>query len=1185
MSQLRFASLVSAVLLTAAAFAQTTAGGVKGTVRDPANAVVPDATVTLLNTGTNIARRTQSSSAGLYDFPNVLPGNYELSIEKPGFKRWVGSLVLQVQQIAVVDAGLTVGETTTTVEVTGVTPVISTESSALAGVADSARIREVPLNGMDVTQLFQLIPGVEVGAYSPHVNGLPSGAADVLQDGSSIFDRMRGGMPRINPSLDSIQEFAVDMNSTAQYSHPTTITLVTKGGTNGLHGSLFDKFRNNAHGLRTRRREDGNTPSPYKRNEFGASAGGPVRIPKLYNGRDKTFWFFSYQGNRIRQYDTAASDVPTQAMWDGNFSGLVDAQGNHYTIYDPLSTTASGTRTPFPGNQIPGGLAGSNKLYQYLAANTPRPTTGASPLAALNYYATAAHPNNNNQYTGRVDHHITEKDYLTGRFSISDSNAYSYMGLGPVSSDYSYNYTGDLEKIYNAAITYTHMFSPNVVNEFLFAGQRSVSTYGGGREDVKWDPLLGLGNPLSEFGWPTLTGGNTADPEGRFLWDSDNKQPQHLNKLIPEDNLTVVRGTHEIKVGARLSNERNNTRSAQQGQGRYGFNGDSTALWDPVNQGPVSFTGYGQAGMMLGWGNYYRVNYNRPYFYLRQTELGLYAQDSWKVTPRFTLNYGLRWDYWTPYFESSNRLFAMDVSQFATTQQLITPAGHPASSLGIPASLLNAYQNAGMSFTTADSANYPSKLFNSDKRDFSPRIGAAFKLTNKTVLRGAYGLYYWSVPMAQMLLQQGLGAPLTLDYVAEPDYWNQINYYDVFNPPIPGERVGDPNMVDINSPQTIQGPFPFVPVDKNWRNARAQEWNFTLEREISPLTSLRLSYIGNHGSKEMQSVQLNAQQSLYLYTTSTGNPLPANYSTLRANPFWGDLDYRTPIGFSNSNSIQVNFERRSYKGLQFQWYYVFSRNLANADASQGYASQPGPIIPDAVTVTGGGSLSARQRLGYFNIAGIPKHQMNWNVIYDLPFGRGKCLCGGAHGVFNQLIGNWQIATIGYLHSGQWLTPQNTTTGNPYLSNLVMVRDPRLSGSEQKVITFQGTQSLLYFAGAFDPTGTGLTNYQPALIVPGPNHDNLIPVQLKDGSTLNVPYDVYTSIPQNFIQGPKNWGMDASLFKNFPIRESVRLRFTADAFNVLNHPNNLNPNSTTGLIDLSQSANEPRIIQFSLRLDF
>jgi hypothetical protein len=1169
--------------LAASAFGTTTAT-LTGRIVDPVEAAIPGATVKATNVDTNITSTTQSNEAGLYVIPGLPPGRYRVIVQKEGFATIIKpDVVLHVSAVIALNFSMQLGSLAQSVTVRAGAPVISLTSSNLASVTESARIREVPLNGMDVTLLFQLTPGVEVGAYSPHVNGMPSGAADVLQDGTSIVDVMRGGLPRINPALDSIQEFSVDMNSTAQYSHPSTITMVTKSGTNGLHGSLFDKWRNNAGGLRARERQDGNTPAPYNRNEFGASAGGPVRLPWLYNGKDRTFWFFAYQGLRLREYQPAASNVPTEAMWNGDFSGLKDAQGNQYTIYDPYTTQADGTRTAFPNNVIPGGLAGSNALYQYLAAHTPRPTNNVSPLAGVNYYAQARSPENNNQYTGKLDHHITNRDYISGTFAISNSSIYSYLGYGPVADDNAFNSFGEINHIYNGSINYARTISPTILNELLFAGQRSVSTRGGGQDNVFWDEILGLSNPLHESGWPTLTGGDVYT--GRFIWDSENKLPEHLNKLIAEDNLTIVHGKHEFKVGGRLSNERNNTRGAQQGQGRYAFNGDSTALWDPVSKIPVPYTGYGQAGMMLGLGNYYRVNYNRPYYYLRQTELGLYAQDSWKMTPRFTVNYGLRWDYWTPYKESSNRMFAMDMSQWQTTHQLITPTGHPASTLGIPATLLQAYENAGMTFATADKASYPSSLFNSDKTDFSPRIGAAFKLNNKTVLRGGYGVYYWTVPGAQMLLQQGHSAPLRLSYVAEPDYWNQIDYYDVFNPPIPGEKVGDPNMVDINSPQTVQGPFGFTPFDKNWKNSRAQEWNFTIEREIVPLTSLRISYIGNHGSNEMQAVQLNAQQSQYLYVTETGQPLPDNYANLRVNPFWDDLPFRTPIGYSNSHQIQINFERRSHKGLQFQWYYVFSRALGNADASQGYASTPGPIVPDSVLLPNGGSLSQRQRLVYSNVAGIPKHTTNWNLIYDLPFGRGKPLGKDAHGFLNQVIGNWQLATIGGLHSGQWLTPQNTSTGDPYGPNLQMVRNPQLSGSQRKVITFNGTNQLLYFAGNFDPTGTGLTNYQPALIIPGPNHDGYVPVQLQDGTFINVFYDPWNSMPQNFIPGPVNWNMDVSLFKTFNISETKRLRFTADFFNVFNHPNDVNPDLVTGLIDLGQSANPPRIIQFSLRLDF
>jgi hypothetical protein len=1200
MPSIRFTSLGAAAMVLwllagPALLSQTTSGGVNGTVRDASNALVPGATVTLLDLDRNFVRQVESDSAGLYNFPNIPPGRYQLAAEKAGFRRWSGNLELRVQQVAVIDATLAVGDVTSTVEVRAVTPVIAAESSSVANVTESARMRELPLNGMDVTQLFQLTPGVQGecsscpqgSVYSPHVNGLASGAADVIQDGGSILDRMRGGLPRINPALDSIQEFSVDMNSTAQYSRPTTITMLTKSGTNQLHGSLFEKFRNNADGLRARQRQDAGPPAPYKRNEFGASAGGPVRLPKVYNGTDKTFWFFSYQGLRLREYQSVISTVPTEAMWNGDFSGLHDSYGNAYTIYDPFSTTASGLRTPYAGNKIPESVA-SNSLFDFLKANTPRPTNSFDPYASNNYYVSAASPQTSNQYTAKIDHHFSNSDYISGRVSVSNFAATSYQGNGPVAPNLAYNSRGDVSHLYNGTITYTHTFSPTTINEFLFAGQRSASVRGGAREDVKWDALLGLANPLNETGWPTITGGSNGG--GGFYWDSENKMPEYLTKLIPEDNLTLVRGKHVLKMGFRMSDERDNTRQAQQGQGRYKFMGNLTGLWDPASQAAVPFTGLGMADMRIGYGSYYRINYNRPYFYLRQNELGSYAQDSWKVTPRLTLNYGLRWDYWTPYNESSHRLFNMDVSQYQTTRQLITPAGHPADTLGVPASLLQAYQNAGMTFTTADKAGFPSGLLGSDKRDFGPRIGVAFKLNDKTVLRGGYGIYHWTVPMAQILGEQGLSAPLKLDYTistgdgnAWPTPTGPVTDYDLFHVPVAGERVGDPNMVDINSPQSTQSPFAFTPLDKNWLSGRAQEWNFTIEREISPTTGVRISYIGNHGGNIMQSVQLNAQQSLYLYATQTGQQRPEDTNQLRANPFWQNLNYRTPIGYSNSHSLQVNLERRTYKGLQFQWFYVFSRNLSTSDAAEGYSSQPGALVPDAVLLPHGGDLAQRQRLVYSNVAGIPKHQVNWNLVYDLPFGRGKMLGRNASGILNGFIGNWQIATIGRFHTGGWLTPQNKSTGNPWWPNLQLIRDPRLSGGQQRVINYDG-RKLLYFAGYFNPgPESGLTNYQPALLPAGVN--DRVPVTLADGSTINVPYDVYTSMPQNFIQGPSNWNADCSLFKSFALRERLRLRFTADAFNVMNHPNNSDPHLTTGLIDLSQQRNDPRIIQFSLRLDF
>lgn len=1188
-----YRSITVVVLLALVActgvWAQSTAGTVRGMVKDPSGAAVPSAAVTLLNVETRSVRQAQSDENGLYSFPNTFPGKYQLLVEAQGFKKWSGNLELQVQQLAVIDPGMEIGDLAAAVEVRAVTPVIAAESSSIANVTESERIRDMPLNGMDITQLFQLTPGVEAGSYSPHVAGMNPGAAEILQDGGSIVDRMRGGLPRVNLALDTIQEFGVDTNSTAQFSHPATITMVTKSGTNEFHGSVFEKFRNNAAGLRARARQDGNNPDPYKRNEFGASAGGPVRIPGLYNGKDRTFWFFSFQGMRLREYSSTQDIVPTEAMWKGDFSNLDDGAGHPYTIYDPYSTTASGTRTPFTGNMIPSTLGG-NKLVSYLSANTPRPTTPANPLAENNYFATSADPASYNSYNFKVNQYIGGKDTLAGRFTIADNNWSGKFGGGPVSPEGQYNSIGEVDKVYNGTITHVHTFSPLLLNELVLSGQRSRSTRGGAREDVKWtNQYLGLSNPLDEYGWPTITGGNG------FLWDSENKLPERLNKLMAEDNLTWLHGKHEFKAGFRYANERNNTRGARQGQGRYKYQGDWTALWDPEGQHPMDFTGLGMADMFLGYGSYYRCNYSRPYYYLRQGELGFYAQDSWRVTPRLTLNYGLRWDYWSPYNESANRIFALDMSKWQTATQLISPAGHPAESLGVPPSVLASYAANGLSWTTADKAGYPNNLMNGDKGDFAPRIGAAYKLNSKTVVRGSYGMYYWTVPNSQMLSSQLGSVPLALEYTMMMDWWEvepgkRVDWYDVFHMPLPGIRVGDPNMIDITSLQSVPKPFGFTPFPRDMRNARVQQWNFTTEREIAPLTSLRLTYTGNHGSNLMQTVQTNGTEPRYYYTLRTGQ-LPESSDQLRANPFWQELPYRQPVGYSNNNQLQVNLERRSSKGLQYQWYYVFTRALSTSDADEGYASNPGMVAPDSVVLPDGVTnpvpLSERLRLVYSNVAGIPKHQVNWNFIYDLPFGRGKSLGGNASAALNHIIGGWQIASMGGFHTGQWLTPDfnESDPGAWWAINYQMLRDPRLSKSEQQVINYQERRQLLYFAGYFDATGTGLTNYRPALAPPGADGSNNVPVTLSSGETVDVPYVAYNSMPRNFIQGPSNWNADFSLFKNFQIRENMRLRVTADAFNLFNHPNNKDPDLTTGLVDLGVSANAPRIIQFSARFDF
>ena len=400
-------AIVLSVLLSQSGWAQTGRGIVQGVVKDASQAVVPSAQVVLTNTSTNVAQTGHTNEVGLYYFGAVQPGPYSLVVEVTGFKKWEGKLNLQVGQTAVVDVALELGSAESVVEVVGAAAVITSESAEVADVKDSQRISQLPLNGRLVSNLFLLTPGVE-GEFSNNrengnsfrVNGMKVGAAEMTVDGVSIVDRFGGGIARVQPGLDTIQEFRIEtVGSNAQNSRPAGITLLTKSGTNQFHGTVFETLRNNAWGLRTRARQDGDTAAKLIRNEFGASAGGPIYIPKVYDGRNKTFWFAAYEGLRQREskytQDYGDYNVPTAAMWGGDFSGLVDPAGNRTHIYDPLTTDANGVRQQFPNDIIPQNRL--SPIFKTVQSITDTPTNGTNPWVGPNHLR--FYPKNLNQDT------------------------------------------------------------------------------------------------------------------------------------------------------------------------------------------------------------------------------------------------------------------------------------------------------------------------------------------------------------------------------------------------------------------------------------------------------------------------------------------------------------------------------------------------------------------------------------------------------------------------------------------------------------------------------------------------------------------------------------------------------------------------------------------------------------------
>jgi hypothetical protein len=456
------------------------------------------------------------------------------------------------------------------------------------------------------------------------------------------------------------------------------------------------------------------------------------------------------------------------------------------------------------------------------------------------------------------------------------------------------------------------------------------------------------------------------------------------------------------------------------------------------------------------------------------------------------------------------------------------------------------------------------------------------------------------MPLSQILQTYRTNPPLNLRYENILGSLDGTDSFAIRNQPKPEYFVGRAG-VDINGNIVISpNAQSAIPYDfRNWRDSSAHEWHFTLERELMSNTSLRLSYIGGRGSNLEQRVALNNQEAQYNYVARTGLAVPGNRDLTRVNPNWSfGNGVLTKVGYSNTHSAQVEFERRYSSGLAFQWFYTFTRSLTTTDAGASTSGNGAindtagqAMVPESIQLLGEPNLSLDQRLRlvYYNSTAIPPHRIRFNGIYDLPFGKGKHFAKNASRALDALIGGWQIATIGDWRSGTWLSvaPSEYLFGNPALSP-----DQRLT------LYLNGRPQRLYFRGDFDPTrATNVDLQKLEALVPvdrgaramhplGTAFDNRLPQTLGNGTVrLTSVTDTVSWNARAFFLGPRAWNTDISLFKNFSLTETMKLRFTADFFNAFNHPNDVNPNSTTGLQDLSQQTNDPRIIQFSARFQW
>jgi len=774
-------------------------------------------------------------------------------------------------------------------------------------------------------------------------------------------------------------------------------------------------------------------------------------------------------------------------MWNGDFSNAVEpSSGTPIILYDPLTTDANGVRQPFPGNIIPSDRI--NPLAKVLSTLTARPTDGTNPYFGSNFVHFYPDRTKLWNLTLKGDQHFGDKDSLSVRYTRSTRNHTTEGGVfaDPATPSAGAGTSRSDDTIHDVAVNYNRVISNSFLNELLVGVHRSFHDQGTLADFTDWAGQLGLPNPFGVNGWPTFCAYNLGFYYG-FCWDADNHLNQALTAEVLDDNATWSKGRHTMKFGGRVRLEQNNVRELQQAQGSHTFVGAWTAqsALDPNDpRSLVPFTGDGLADLLLGLPTTLRNQYNRGYFYFRQKEIGFYFNDTWKVSPRLTLNLGLRWDKWTPYQEKLNRLTTADINSISNAFEVITPGNHDIHTLpGIPPSVLTSWEARGLTFNTARAVGYPDNLFAADNNNFGPRIGVAFKITSNTVLRGSYGEYFWTMPLSQLLQASRTNPPLNLLYRNAVDERNfPLSNFTSISRPTSGDFLPSAT-VDITGNGVISRAAQLEQVwdGRNWKDDRVQQWHVTLERELPYQTGIRLSYLGTHGSDLEQNFTLNSQEARFNYATRTGLAPPSNSDLLRVNPNW-NLRAKNRSGFSNSHSAQVEVERRFSNGVAFQWFYTYIHVLTTSDAggfSSGNSSlndvRLGAAPPENTDLLGEPNLSYNQRLRlvYFNSTEVPPHHIRFNGVVDLPFGRGKKFGNNASRALNHVLGGWQVATIGDWRGGFWrsVSASRFQAGNP-----------GLDGNQRLEMDIFGRHQRLWFKGDFDPTqATNVTGNLTALI--------------------------------------------------------------------------------------------------------
>lgn len=1034
-------ALIAVSIIWRPGLAQTTMGTITGLVTDSTHAVVPDATVIARNMATGAEARTVTSSSGNYVIPNLPVGPYEVTVSQPGFKSWKRSnIALSSGDNMRVDAVLEVGQVTENVQVSGEAPPLKTESTDVSTTMEQKLVQDVPLpiagigGGMrNAFSIMMMLPQVKSGNGESAWDDFQVGGGqqhdwNVSVDGLSVEMGWRnhvGYMNRLTPPVDSVQEFRIDtavFKAEDSRASGGNISVTTKSGTNELHGALFDYYQSqrlDANGWLNNKL--GRPKAIYHRNDFGANAGGPIYLPKIYDGRNKSWFFFSYEGYRFPSTSGVSQlTIPTQQMIAGDFSQWRKADGTLIPIYDPTTTRSDGKggfiRDPFPGNVIPQDRL--SPLSKTIAKYFPAPN---APGVVLNYNTIGTGPRKRieNAHLLKLDHSFGDKNRLAFTWSRNGehfNNAYDTDPVNPMNWGGSLPYPLAGRQYYQGDQYYgnvfrlndTHLITPTLINNIVLGAHRLTHP----EHDItavpfgqNWGDKLGgavKNNPYYNYSFPPVR----FQTDNYYGWDSSKLWDEYHTVYGLDENVSWVKGNHSFKFGYSFQLLMLNTNNRNNAAGNFFFNRLETAA--PADNSGNSGNSF--ASFMLG--ALHQGGFSVPFSgMLRFPYHAVFAQDDWKITPKLTMNIGLRYELNMGAYEKHDRM-----SNFDPT---------------VPNPAANNYPGALVFLGSGPGRTGNRHLWN-NASGWGPRFGLAYQITQKTVVRGGFGIFYGSEKAPGL-------TPSSTGFSSSPT-WTSVDqgitpafYWDQGFPAWQAPPFIDPG---FNAGFGVT----WWPAAEIAQLPSTNSWNVAVSRVLGANFVLDLTYTGSKGT-HLASDRVNYMQIPPQYA-SLGSLLnkpiddPAVVALGFKPPFpnfkqllgtratlgqslrmWpqysgvGTGGMNNHSGNSTYNALIVKLTRRFSGGLSLVADYTWSKLLTDADSSEPWIAG---VVGSGIGAGAAQNNWNRRLEKSYGVLDLP-HMFKLTASYDLPFGPKRAYVNS--GVLARIVGHWNVAAFLYGQSG------------------------------------------------------------------------------------------------------------------------------------------------------------------------